>query len=87
MDTRFVEGVLLRCFILGFALLMIWFVFYLIAGGFMYDVHSSMFEMTTQQFDIINYCGMGLLKIFVFVVFLFPYIALRWTAKSQNPSN
>ena len=87
MDTRFIEGFLLRCFILGFALLMFWLVFFLVAGGFMYDVHGSMFEMTRHQFNMIHYCGMGLLKIFVFVVFLLPYIAIRLTAKKQKSSD
>ena len=87
MDRKFVEGVLLRCFILGFAVLMIWFVFFLVAGGLIYDVHGSMFkEITVRQFDTIHYCGMGLLKLFIFVFFLVPYIAMRWTGKGQKPA-
>lgn len=40
MDRKFVEGVLLRCFIIGFVVLMIWFLFFLVAGGLIYDVHG-----------------------------------------------
>ncbi len=86
MDRKFVEGVLLRCFILGFVVLMIWFVFFLVAGGLIYDVHGSLFkEITVRQFQVIHYCGMGLLKLFIFVFFLFPYIVMRWTGKGQKP--
>ena len=88
MDRKFVEGVLLRCFIIGFVVLMIWFVFFLVAGGLIYDVHGSMFkEITDRQFEVIHYCGMGLLKLFIFVFFLVPYIALRWTGKDRKLSD
>ncbi len=87
MDTRFIEGVLLRCFIYGFVLLLFWFVLFLAAGGWMYDFHSAMFDITLHEFNVINYCGMGLLKILVFVGFLIPYIAVRLTARKQKSSN
>jgi hypothetical protein len=88
MDRKFVEGVLLRCFIIGFVVLMIWFVFFLVAGGLIYDVHGSMFkEITDRQFEVIHYCGMGLTKLFIFVFFLVPYIALRWTGKDRKLSD
>ena len=87
MDTRFIEGVLLRCFIYGFVLLLFWFVLFLAAGGCMYRFHKAMFEITLHEFNVINYCGMGLLKILVFVGFLIPYIAIRLTAKKQKSSN
>jgi len=67
--------------------LIIWFVFFLVAGDLVYDVHGSMFkEITVHQFEVIHYCGMGLLKLFIFVFFLFPYIAMRWTGKGQKPA-
>jgi len=87
MDTRFIESVLLRCFIYGFVLLLFWFVLFLAAGGWMYDFHSAMFDITEHEFNVMNYCGMGLLKILVFVGFLIPYIAIRLTARKQKPSN
>ena len=88
MDRNFVEGVLLRCFILGFVVLIIWFLFIVVAGGLAYDVHGSMFkEITVHQFQVTHYCGMGLLKLFVSVFFLIPYIAMRWTDKSQKPAD
>ena len=88
MDRKFVEGVLLRCVVLGFVVLIIWFVFVLLGPGFLYDVHGSLFkEITVRQFQVIHYCGMGLLKLLIFVFFLVPYIALRWTGKRQKLSD
>jgi len=40
-------------------------------------MHGKWFELTEQQFDVINYCGMGFFKLFIFVFNLAPYIALR----------
>jgi hypothetical protein len=86
MDRKFVEGVLLRCFILGFVLLIIWFVFFVLLWPFIPEVHGRMFkQITGHQFQLIHYCGMGLLKLFVFVFFLIPYIAMRWIGKVQKP--
>jgi len=86
MDRKFVEGVLLRCFIFGFVVLIIWFLFFLVAGELIHDVHGMMFkQITERQFQVIHYCGMGLLKLFIFVFFLAPSIAMRWTGKGQKP--
>ena len=85
MDRKFVEGVLLRCFILGFVVLIIWFLFLVFAGELVHDVHGSIFrKITSRQFEVIHYCGMGLLKLFVSVFFFIPYIAMRWTDKRQK---
>ena len=88
MDRKFVERVLLRCFILGFVVLIVWFLFFLVADGLIYDVHGGLFkEITVRQFQVIHYCGMGLLKLFVSVFFFIPYIAMRWTAKGRKSSD
>jgi len=85
MDTKFIERVLLRCVILGVAVVIVWFVFFLVADGLIYSVHGRFFgEITNRQFQVIHYCGMGLTKLFVTVFFLLPYVAIRWTNKSQK---
>ena len=81
MET--IAKITIRCFFLSFIVLLIWFLFYVLAGDFMYQVHSSLFEMTEQEFAVINYCGIMLLKIFTFTFFLFPYIACRLCMKKQ----
>jgi ABC-type uncharacterized transport system permease subunit len=85
MDTKFIERVLLRCVILGMAVLIIWFGFFLVADGLIYNVHGRFFgEITVRQFQVIHYCGMGLTKLFVIVFFLFPYVAIRWAGRSHR---
>ena len=85
MDRKFLEGVLLRCFILGIVVLMIWFLFAVLLWPLIPEVHGRMFkQITGHQFQVIHYCGMGLLKLFVTVFFLIPYIAMRWTGKGRK---
>jgi len=85
MDRKFVERVLLRCVILGTVVLIVWFLFFLVADGLIYGVHGGLFkDITVRQFQIIHYCGMGLTKIFIFVFFLFPYVAIRWAGQRQK---
>jgi hypothetical protein len=40
-------------------------------------MHGKWFDLTEQQFDLINYCGMGLFKLCILVFNLAPYIALQ----------
>ena len=87
MGKRFIERTLLRCVILGTVVLIIWFSFFVAADEVIYRVHGSFFgEISVRQFQVIHYCGMGLTKIFVFVFFLFPYVAMRWADGKQKSS-
>ena len=70
-------GVLIRSFVLGIVVLMVWFVFMVFVDDLAYSIHSTWFDMTKQQFDLLWYGGMGLAKIFLFFGLLFPYIGIR----------
>jgi hypothetical protein len=70
--------ILLRCFILNFALILFWFFFFLIGNGqWGYEVHSRIFDITRHDFVLINYCGMAFVKLCNIIFFLFPYVAIR----------
>ena len=75
--------VLIRCFILTAGVLLIWFVFYLLLGGWAHGIHARMFELTREQFDLVMYCGMGLTKMCALVFFLIPYIAIRLVLRGK----
>ncbi|OPY76267.1 MAG: hypothetical protein A4E64_01594 [Syntrophorhabdus sp. PtaU1.Bin058] len=76
--------ILIRTFFLGLALLILWSLFFAFAGDLMYRVQSHWFEMTRTSFDLINYCGLGLLKITILVFFLFPYLAVRLVLQKRT---
>lgn len=74
---KYLAGILIRTFFLGLALLILWSLFFTFAGDWMYRVHSHWFGMSRTSFYLINYCGLGLLKITILVFFLFPYLAVK----------
>ncbi len=74
-DLKAVGDVLLWCFGFCFATLMFWFGAIVFAGDLAYGVHSALFELTRHEFNLINYAGMGLVKLISFTAFLFPYLA------------
>ncbi len=79
--------VLIRAFLLGAALLVFWFLGFLLAAHWMYAVHSQWFEITRHEFDVIHYCGMGLLKIGILLLFLLPYVSIRLVQRQRKKTD
>ena len=69
--------VLLRCWVFGFLLLLIWFGVYMAAGEAIYRLHGGMFGLSKHEMDVIFYCSMGLCKLFLILFFYFPWLAIR----------
>jgi len=70
--------VLIRCFIMGFIVLVFWLGALSLAGDLAYSVHSKIvLPITLEQFYFIHYAGMLMTKTAISVLFLFPYIAIR----------
>jgi len=69
--------VLLRCWIFGFLLLLLWFGMFMLAREQVYAMQGAMFELSRHELDVIFYCGMGLIKLAVLLFFLFPWLAIR----------
>jgi len=76
--------ILLRCWIFGFLLLLFWFGAVMLAGNFVYSVHASMFGLSWDELDLIHYCGMGFLKLFVGVFFFFPWLSIRLVLRKAS---
>ena len=70
-------SVLLRCWVLGFVLLFIWFGTTQLLGEIIFKLHGPMFGLSSHERDLVFYCGMGLLKLFVLVFFFIPWIAIK----------
>jgi hypothetical protein len=69
--------ILLRCFVLGYFFLLLWFAVYIFAGDVVYAIGGRLFGLAQHELDMINYCGMAVVKVAVVLFFLFPYIAIR----------
>jgi hypothetical protein len=72
-----VAGILLRCFLGGMALLVVWFAAYVAAGDWIYQMHSRWFQIPRQTFDAIHYAGMAVTKIAIILFFLLPWITIK----------
>jgi len=49
-----------------------------------YRIHSFLFDLTQEQLAVIHYCGIGLVKIEAFTLFLFPYIAIQLVLRRRR---
>jgi len=78
-----IAKILIRCFILGVIILLLWFLLIVFAGDYVYQWHSKFYEITKEHLYWTMYAGIAFTKVFVFLVFLFPYIAIRMILAKQ----
>ncbi len=76
--------VLIRCTLMGFAVLFIWWGALVFLGDLAHSVHSMVAPMTKEQFELIHYIAMIAVKSAVTLFFLFPYIAIRLVMKNRK---
>jgi hypothetical protein len=69
--------VLLRCWLFGFALLLIWLGLLLFGGEAVYRLHSQLFGLSKHELNVIMYCWLGSFKILILTFFFFPWLAIR----------
>ena len=72
-----IADIFLWCFLFTLALLFVWFFAYLVAGNWMYSLHSNLFTLSKHDFDLLMYYGMAYMKVCGFLLFLFPYLAIK----------
>ena len=77
MAIETVRNVFAWCLVMNFAVLILWFVIFTLAHGWIFRMHSSMFKVSPDAFYAINYGFCGFYKIIVFVFVFIPYIAMH----------
>ena len=78
--------ILLRCFFFSLALLIVWFMSYVVGGDWIYSIHSKWFNVSKHEFVLINYYGMALVKLCAVVFFLLPYGAIKLMSRKKKYS-
>ena len=81
MDS--LSAILIRCFFLTVALLLLSFIFYLLSGDIAYRLHSKWFELSKYDYDLLYYGGMAFIKICAVIFFLVPYFAIRMVVRKN----
>ncbi len=78
-----VGKVLLRCFLLGYLLLLAWLACFLFAPGLIHGI-GKLFDLTAHEVNVIHYCGMAFVKSCVLLFFFLPYISIRLVLKNRS---
>lgn len=76
MDIDVVRNALLWCTIINYGLLMFWFAVYVLPHTWLHRLWGRWFQLTTEQFDAINFAGIVLYKVGILLFNLVPYVAL-----------
>ncbi len=77
MTLETIRAFLAWCALINYAVLLVWFLFFVFARDWMRKLHTRWFKLPVAHFDAIHYAGMGLYKLGIFLFSLVPYIALR----------
>ncbi len=77
MPIETLQEILGWCSLINMGLLLWWFLAFVFAHDWMYDLDSRWFKLSVEQFDAIHYGAMGVMKMMVFVFNLVPYVVLR----------
>lgn len=80
MTVEMISVFLGWCSVINMGLLLWWFLFFVLAHGWLFRFHGKWFNLSAERFDAIHYAGMACFKLSIFVFNLVPYIALRIVA-------
>jgi hypothetical protein len=79
MTLDSVQPFLLRCLVINYGILLLWFLAFWFGHDWMFRLYSRWFQLSKERFDSIHYASMAGYKIGILLFCLAPYIALRWS--------
>jgi hypothetical protein len=77
MSIEMVRKALLWSALINYGILLVWFLFFVLAHDRLYLLHGQWFRLSVEQFDMLHYAGMSIFKIGILLLNVVPYIALR----------
>ena len=75
MDIYTVENFFMWCSIINGFILVLCFLIFVLMGDFVYRMHSRLFPISKEAFNIIFYSFIGLYKMLFWVFNLVPFLA------------
>ena len=63
MTIEAVRRVLPWCTVINYGILLVWFLFFMLAHDWMYQLHGRWFPLSVEQFDMLHYAGISVYKI------------------------
>jgi len=76
MSIDVARNFFLWCTVINYGILLVWFLFFVFAHDLIQRLHGSWFHLSSDQFDVLHYGGMTILKIGILLFNLIPFIAL-----------
>lgn len=77
MSMDVARKALLWCAVINYGILLVWFLFFVLAHDWMYLLHTRWFRLSVEQFDMLHYAGMSIFKIGILLLNLVPCVALH----------
>jgi hypothetical protein len=77
MSIETLRNALLWCAVINYGVLLVWFLFFILAHDWMHRLHGRWFHLSVEQFDTAHYMGMALFKLGIILFNLVPFIALH----------
>jgi hypothetical protein len=77
MNIDFVRRFLLRCAVVNYVVLLVWFLAFVLAHDAMQSLHGRWFHLSHEQFDALHYGGMAIYKLGIMLFNLVPWLVLR----------
>jgi hypothetical protein len=84
MNIETLRRVLLWCTVINYGILLVWFLFFMLAHDWMYQLHGRWFRLSVEQFDMLHYVGISVYKLGIILLNLVPYIALHIVTKNTD---
>jgi hypothetical protein len=84
MSIKATRHALLWCLVINYGLLVVWFLLFVLLHESLHRYWGRWFSLSAEQFDFLNFAGMMLLKIFILVFNLVPYVALRMIGRATR---
>ena len=76
MSLEVLRNFLLWCTVINYGILLVWFLFFMLARDWIQRLHGRWFRLSGEQFDALHYAGMSVYKIGILLFNLVPYVAL-----------
>ena len=76
MSIESARSFFLWCSVINYALLVVWALLATLGRDWLYGLVGRVFRMSREQFDLINYAGITLYKMGIFLLNIVPLISL-----------
>jgi hypothetical protein len=77
MTVELIRDSLAWCVVINIGVLLLWFLGFMVAHNWIYQLHGRWFKLSEEKFDTIQYASMGFFKLSILLFNIVPYLALR----------